>query len=92
MDWFSGLGATLVLIFFVHLTVMEWSLLKSSVVVLLYHTLFLPAIALDPERVFAPELATDTRWVLVQTAVFSWVVAGLIWARLRESSRIPERR
>lgn len=95
MDWFTQLtshpGVVFAVILLMHVIVMDWSWLKSSVLLLIYHTVFLLAIAQNPDRAFGSELAADTRWLLVQTTVLIWLVALLTWARVRAIPQQPRR-
>lgn len=96
MDWITELtqhpGVVFGIILLVHLLVMEWSWLKSVMWLLVYHTVFLLRIAQEPDSAFGPELAADTRWLLVQTVGLIWLTGLLIWARVRASAEHPAQR
>lgn len=88
MDWITEFtqrpGVVFGIILLVHVTIMEWSWLKSVMWLLVYHTIFLLFIAHDPGRAFAPEQVADTRWLLAQTAVLIWLAGLLVWVHFRK--------
>lgn len=91
MDWITEFtqhpGVAFVTILLAHVTIMEWSWLKSVMWLLVYHTIFLLFIAYEPGRAFAPEQVADTRWLLVQMAVLIWLAGLLVSLHFRTELR-----